>query len=127
MKPTTQAIQMWINNPTYKKQMETMFASSVNFSAHETTIIEAKEQFDFIIEQLTNFIEKGELDKLTFHKRNGINGMFNNITAQLNQLQRFNFNLSSVPNVGNTIFSYILSLRDQLDTILFYTKGKGGC
>ena len=102
-----------------------MFASSVNFSANETTITEAKEQFDFIIEQLTNFIENGELDKLTFNKRNEINEMFDSISAQLNQLHFYKFNLSSVPNIGNNIFSYILSLRDQLDTVLFYTKGKG--
>jgi len=125
MKPTTQAIQTWINNPTYKTQMESMFTNSVNFTVHETTIEEAKEQFDFIIEQLTFFIEKGELDKLTFHKRNGINSMLNNITAQLNQAQRYSYNLASVPNVGNAIFSYILSLRDQLDAILFLVKGKG--
>ena len=125
MKPTTQAIQTWINNPTNKTQMETMFANSVNFTVHETTTEEAKEQFDFIIEQLTYLIEKGELEKLTFNKRNGINSMFTNLTAQLNQLQRHNGNLASVPNVGNAIFSYILSLRDQLDAILFFVKGKG--
>jgi outer membrane murein-binding lipoprotein Lpp len=125
MKPTSQAIQTWINNPSIQKQMETMFTTSANFSAHETSISEAKEQFDFVIEHLTNFIEKEELDNLTFHKRNGINGMLNNISAQLNQAQRYNYNLAQVPNVGNAIFSYILSLRDQLDIILFYTKGKG--
>lgn len=125
MKPTTQAIQNWINNPTYKKHMETIFSNSVNFTAHETSNEEAKEQFDFIIEQLKFFIEKGELDKLTFHKRNSINAMLINLAAQFPQLQRYNFNLTSVPNIGNTIFSYILSLRDQLDTILYYIKGKG--
>lgn len=125
MKPTTQAIQTWINNPTYQTQMESLFTNSVNFSAHETDLEEAKEQFDFIIEQLTHFVENGELDKLTFHKRSGINNMLNNLTAQLNQMQRYGYNLASVPNVGNTVFSYILSLRDQLDSILFLVKGKG--
>jgi hypothetical protein len=125
MKPTTQAIQNWINNPTYQTQMESLFTNSVNFSAHETDVEEIKEQFDFIIEQLTHFIETGELDKLTFHKRSGINNMLNNLTSQLNQMQRYGYNLASVPNVGNTIFSYILSLRDQLDSILFLVKGKG--
>lgn len=125
MKPTTQAIQTWINNPTYQTQMESLFTNSVNFSAHETDLEEAKEQFDFIIEQLTHFIENGELDKLTFNKRSGINNMLNNLTAQLNQMQRYGYNLASVPNVGNTIFSYILSLRDQLDSVLFLVKGKG--
>jgi hypothetical protein len=125
MKPTTQAIQTWINNPTYKTQMESLFTNSVNFTAHETTIEEANEQFDFIKEQLIFFIEKGELDKLTFHKRNGINSMFINLTGQLNQMARHNYNLANVPNVGNAIFSYILSLRDQVDAILFLVKGKG--
>lgn len=125
MKPTSQAIQTWINNPTIQKNIETLFTTSANYSAHETSILELKEQFDFIIEQLTNFIEKDELDNLTFHKRNGINGMLNNISTQLNQAKRYNFNLAQVPNVGKTIFSYILSLRDQIDVILFHTKGKG--
>lgn len=125
MKPTTTAIQAWINNPTYKTQMESIFSNSVNFTVYETSIVELKEQFDFCIEQLIFLIEKGELDNLTFHKRNSINTTFKNLTAQLVQAKRYNYNLTSVTNVGNTIFSYILSLRDQLDTILFYIKGKG--
>jgi len=125
MKPTSQAIQNWINNKSYSTQIETMFTNSVSFSAHETSTQEIKEQFDFIIEQLTFFIEKGELDNLTFHRRNGIISMLNNIAGQLNQLQRYNFNLVSIPNVGITIFSYILSLRDQVDTVLFLINGKG--
>lgn len=125
MKPTTIAIQTWINNPTYKTQMESIFSNSVNFTIYETSIVELKEQFDFCIEQLIFLIEKGELDNLTFHKRSAINNLFKNLTAQLTQAQKYNYNLTSVPNVGNTIFSYILSLRDQLDSILFYIKGKG--
>lgn len=125
MKPTTQAIQTWINNPTNKTQMESIFTNSVNFTVHETTIDEAKVEFDYVVEQLLFLIEKGELDKLTFHKRNGINNLFTNLTKQLVQLQRYQFNLTKIPNVGNVIISYILSLRDQVDAILFATKGKG--
>ncbi|PHR71882.1 MAG: hypothetical protein COA67_05690 [Lutibacter sp.] len=125
MKPTTQTIQAWINNPNYKTQMESIFTNSVNFTAHETTIDEAKTEFDYVVEQLLFLIEKGELDKLTFHKRNGINNIFNALTKQLTQLQRNSYNLTSIPNVGNTVISYILSLRDQVDAILFATKGKG--
>lgn len=125
MKPTTEAIQAWINNPTYKSQMDSIFTSNVDFSAHETTIEEAKIEFDYVVEQLLFLIENGELDKLTFHKRNGINGLFNNLTKQLQQLQRYNFQVARVPNIGNAIISYILSLRDQVDAILFATKGKG--
>lgn len=77
------------------------------------------------MEQLTYFIEKDELDHLTFTKRKGIQTILNNISTQLNQAQRNNFNLSQIPNVGNVFISNIISLKDQIDYILFFNKGKG--
>jgi len=125
MKPTSTSIQNWINNKSVQEQMEKMFVNNVSFSAHETTIQEIKLEFDFIIEQLNFLIEKNELDKLTFHKRSAINSMFANITSQLQQLSRYNFIISSNPTIGSNLFSYIMSLRDLIDPILYLIKGKG--
>lgn len=124
MKTTSESIQNWINNDSIKEQLEKMFVNNVDFSAHETSIEEIKTEFDFIIEQLTFLIEKDQLDNLTFHKRNAINSMLNNITSQLNQVARYQFQFSKNPNLGNNIFSYIMSLRDLIDPILFLIKGK---
>jgi hypothetical protein len=125
MKGTSTSIQNWINNQSIQEQMGNLFVNNVGYSAHETTIEEIKVEYDFILEQLNYFIEKDELDKLTFHKRTAINTMFNNITSQLKQSARYNFIIKNNPGIGINIFSYILSLRDLIDPILYFTKGKG--
>lgn len=125
MKQTTQSIQNWINNPTFKSQIDSIFTTSANYSTSETSISELKEQYDYIIENLSYFIEKGILDDLSFQKRNQINTLLHNLTPQIKQAQRYGFDLSKVPNVGNVVFTYILTLKDLIDEILYYNEGKG--
>lgn len=125
MKDTTKNIQNWISNEQIDNQLNAMFENSSGFVAHELSINEAIEEINSLRNTIKMLLDKNIIDKISFHKRNGIWNLLNNMTTQLNQIQRHNYNLNQVRNSGNAIFSYIMSLKDQIEVIQLMDNTKG--
>lgn len=121
MKPTTANIQNWINNKEIQSQIDDIFNKNPSFQAYEMNVNETQDAFNYCKEKIEILLEKAFFDKLNFHKRNAIWNLLNNISDQLNQAKQYGNSLTQ-RNIGNNLYSYIYSLKDQIDSILIQVE-----
>jgi len=104
MKPTTQSIINILETESFQSNLENLKTSNPTYSTQETTILEVYEKMSEIRNLLTDSIENGTFEKLSFNQRNAIN-------SQLANVQRYATNAGQIIPQFNALETTIHSSR----------------
>jgi hypothetical protein len=130
LKPTTQAIQKWLNSSSVQEQLEQFKQTNPSYIFNETSIEEVFRQYEQNKELLLKSIEKSIFDEdLTYSKRQQIHNTLKSLVTQLSQISgvQYKYNAAN-PNAASfaqAIISAIINLTDFVESAKLQERLKG--